>query len=79
MADVRKMETGVYATMDGRVAGVVKVGGCIYWFLLKFQPCILPHVLYTAVCYPPCENGGTCIIPGTCICPVDWQGHRCEM
>ena len=77
MADVRKMETGVYATMDGRVAGVVKVGGCILVFIkistMHITTCT------TAVCYPPCENGGTCIIPGTCICPVDYQGYRCEM
>lgn len=31
----------------------------------------------TAVCNPPCQNGGTCIVSGFCVCPTDWQGPLC--
>jgi len=32
----------------------------------------------TPVCSPPCQNGGNCIVPGTCDCPVGRNGSRCE-
>jgi len=31
-----------------------------------------------AVCHPPCANGGTCIVPHLCVCPLGWAGFRCE-
>ena len=34
-------------------------------------------VYLTAVCHPPCQNGGTCIHPGLCACAIGWAGHRC--
>ncbi|XP_055988799.1 epidermal growth factor-like protein 7 isoform X2 [Sorex fumeus] len=29
-------------------------------------------------CQPPCQNGGTCVRPGRCLCPVGWQGAFCQ-
>lgn len=35
--------------------------------------------LHNAVsCDPPCQNGGTCVISGFCLCPLEWQGPLCE-
>lgn len=31
-----------------------------------------------AVCDPPCQNGGDCLAPGHCSCPISWGGDRCE-
>ncbi|XP_017655805.1 epidermal growth factor-like protein 7 isoform X4 [Nannospalax galili] len=31
-----------------------------------------------AICQPPCGNGGSCIEPGRCHCPVGWQGDTCQ-
>ncbi|XP_036095213.1 epidermal growth factor-like protein 7 isoform X5 [Rousettus aegyptiacus] len=30
------------------------------------------------VCQPPCQNGGSCVQPGRCLCPAGWQGHTCQ-
>ena len=72
------MENSVYATLAGRVLDVIKV----YIFTRLIVVCMyLESVLIltiAAVCYPPCQNGGTCIIPGTCICQLGYDGHRCE-
>ncbi|XP_023371928.1 epidermal growth factor-like protein 7 isoform X1 [Otolemur garnettii] len=32
----------------------------------------------TAVCQPPCQNGGSCVQPGRCRCPAGWQGDTCQ-
>ena len=38
---------------------------------------ILPQL--TAMCTPPCQNGGTCSSPGVCDCDTSrWKGSRCE-
>lgn len=34
-------------------------------------------VLHTAVCDPPCENGGQCLTSGYCSCAEGWTGKRC--
>ncbi|XP_008071982.1 epidermal growth factor-like protein 7 [Carlito syrichta] len=31
-----------------------------------------------AVCQPPCRNGGRCVQPGHCHCPVGWHGDTCQ-
>ena len=31
----------------------------------------------TAICKPPCANGGKCVSPGKCICGRGWSGPRC--
>ena len=31
-----------------------------------------------AICFPPCQNGGLCVLPGTCHCPLKYEGHRCQ-
>ncbi|XP_015269709.1 PREDICTED: epidermal growth factor-like protein 7 isoform X2 [Gekko japonicus] len=32
----------------------------------------------TAVCQPPCQNGGKCSLPNTCTCPAGWTGRCCQ-
>ncbi|XP_061290078.1 epidermal growth factor-like protein 7 isoform X1 [Bos javanicus] len=32
----------------------------------------------TAICQPPCQNGGSCVQPGRCHCPAGWQGNACQ-
>lgn len=31
----------------------------------------------TAECSPPCQNGGQCVAPNVCLCPVGWTGPQC--
>ncbi|XP_076793772.1 epidermal growth factor-like protein 7 isoform X3 [Arvicanthis niloticus] len=38
----------------------------------------LPGACGAAVCQPPCGNGGSCVRPGQCRCPVGWQGDTCQ-
>nr|AAF01322.1 NOTCH4-like protein [Mus musculus]AAP74732.1 EGF-like domain 7 [Mus musculus]BAE23983.1 unnamed protein product [Mus musculus] len=38
----------------------------------------LPGACGAAICQPPCGNGGSCIRPGHCRCPVGWQGDTCQ-
>ncbi|XP_046519341.1 epidermal growth factor-like protein 7 isoform X13 [Equus quagga] len=33
---------------------------------------------HTAVCQPPCQNGGVCVQPGRCHCPAGWRGDTCQ-
>ena len=30
-----------------------------------------------AVCEPPCQNGGSCVSPGVCMCLSGWGGQHC--
>lgn len=32
----------------------------------------------TAMCDQACENGGTCLRPNQCACPLGWTGHQCQ-
>ncbi|XP_016870284.1 epidermal growth factor-like protein 7 isoform X2 [Homo sapiens] len=32
----------------------------------------------TAICQPPCRNGGSCVQPGRCRCPAGWRGDTCQ-
>ena len=34
--------------------------------------------IFAAICFPPCQNGGRCILPGTCACSLEYEGHRCQ-
>ncbi|XP_052037871.1 epidermal growth factor-like protein 7 isoform X2 [Apodemus sylvaticus] len=38
----------------------------------------LPGACGAAICQPPCGNGGSCIRPGHCRCPVGWGGDTCQ-
>ncbi|NXX14981.1 EGFL7 protein, partial [Podargus strigoides] len=31
-----------------------------------------------AVCWVPCQNGGSCTFPGRCACPLGWVGQACQ-
>lgn len=37
----------------------------------------LEPLLDTAVCAPPCENGGHCALPNQCECTTGWTGAQC--
>lgn len=32
----------------------------------------------TAMCAQPCANGGTCLRPNQCACPLGWTGYQCQ-
>ncbi|XP_061589794.1 epidermal growth factor-like protein 7 isoform X2 [Cololabis saira] len=36
------------------------------------------HSCNQAVCGRPCVNGGTCLRPNQCACPLGWMGHQCQ-
>ncbi|KAM4634410.1 epidermal growth factor-like protein 7 [Polymixia lowei] len=36
------------------------------------------HNCNQAVCGQACVNGGTCLRPDHCVCPLGWMGHRCQ-
>ncbi|CAG05208.1 unnamed protein product [Tetraodon nigroviridis] len=36
------------------------------------------HHCNQAVCGKPCVNGGTCVRPNLCACPLGWRGHHCQ-
>ncbi|NWI62921.1 EGFL7 protein, partial [Todus mexicanus] len=31
-----------------------------------------------ALCWVPCQNGGSCVFPGRCSCPPGWTGPACQ-
>ncbi|NXJ81546.1 EGFL7 protein, partial [Trogon melanurus] len=31
-----------------------------------------------ALCWVPCQNGGSCTFPGRCACPPGWMGQACQ-
>ena len=39
---------------------------------------IIPSV-FTALCDPPCHNGGTCSSANTCQCSDGWHGPTCDI
>uniref|UniRef100_A0A3Q1H489 EGF-like-domain, multiple 7 n=1 Tax=Acanthochromis polyacanthus TaxID=80966 RepID=A0A3Q1H489_9TELE len=36
------------------------------------------HNCNQAVCGQPCLNGGTCLRPNQCACPLGWTGRQCQ-
>lgn len=36
------------------------------------------HNCNQAVCGHPCGNGGTCLRPNQCACPLGWTGNQCQ-
>ncbi|XP_026210189.1 epidermal growth factor-like protein 7 [Anabas testudineus] len=36
------------------------------------------HNCNQAVCGQTCLNGGTCLRPNQCACPLGWMGHQCQ-
>lgn len=36
------------------------------------------HNCNQALCAWPCVNGGTCLRPDQCACPLGWTGHQCQ-
>jgi hypothetical protein len=41
------------------------------------KSCIPRNVYFS--CEPECYNGGFCVSEGTCQCPENWAGDRCEL
>ena len=39
---------------------------------------LTPDGVYSTCTDDYCLNGGTCAVPGVCICPEPWGGIRCE-
>ena len=37
----------------------------------------IANTIFSAVCTPSCENGGTCTSPNTCTCQNGWSGDSC--
>ncbi|XP_043939120.1 epidermal growth factor-like protein 8 [Protopterus annectens] len=37
------------------------------------------HTCDIAVCYKPCQNGGTCVSPNSCQCRPGWGGKYCQI
>lgn len=46
-----------------------RVGGLRFTLILKSL---------AAVCGKPCVNGGTCVRPNLCACPLGWRGYHCQ-
>jgi len=47
-------------------------------YLLKHFVHATIFVLTAAVCLQKCKNGGECVGPNTCHCPVGWEGLQCQ-
>ena len=35
-------------------------------------------ILAAATCAPPCQNGGSCVSPDSCVCSQGWIGPDCS-
>ena len=49
--------------------------------MLIFTPSTCSYILQCillALCFPACENGGTCTAPDTCDCVDGYSGDGCE-
>ncbi|KAM6984926.1 epidermal growth factor-like protein 7 [Aplochiton taeniatus] len=67
----------VYRTSTRQVSRSVPVSHsypecCPGWRRLHSQNC------NQAVCGQACVNGGTCVRPNHCTCPLGWMGHQCQ-
>ena len=38
---------------------------------------IISNPYFIAICKQPCENGGWCVSPNQCQCPVGFTGNSC--
>lgn len=38
----------------------------------------VPMFCLAALCWVPCQNGGSCTFPGRCACPPGWTGRACQ-
>ncbi|XP_050428341.1 hemocytin-like [Adelges cooleyi] len=64
-----------YQFPDGSsVTNVFCKGGI--WSPSNVQWTIVPNCV--PICEPPCLNGGNCISPKTCQCPINFRGFQCQ-
>lgn len=40
--------------------------------------CVTIEISLAAICVKPCVNGGTCVRPNLCACPLGWKGYQCQ-
>ena len=46
---------------------------------VHYMHLFLYDIMYSiAVCFPECQNNGTCVRPGHCVCPSSWEGRYCQ-
>ncbi len=60
--------TSSFITMHKRMCNVFYRNGSVFISLLCFS----------AVCSPPCKNGGQCMRNNVCSCPEGYTGKRCQ-
>ena len=76
----------VVATQVGLVKNVIKVYALLCKLACMHEQCkssllritVSSCSIYAALCYPDCQNGGTCVFPGHCVCPTNTHGYRCQ-
>ena len=57
--------------------GVIEVGKVALEARREFNRTL--ELAKSATCYPPCQNGGTCVSNGVCSCSPAFTGRRCEI
>ena len=35
-------------------------------------------IAFSAICDPPCQHHGVCVMPDTCACTSSWKGAKCD-
>lgn len=60
--------------------------GCVHVSMMSregaWDPQSCPIILClfgpAALCWVPCQNGGSCVFPDRCSCPPGWMGRACQ-
>ncbi len=65
--------SAAFAVKDLAVVDVIQVTCEDYGKYILF----LFTLPISAVCSPPCSNGGQCVFPDECRCTSGWQGDTC--
>lgn len=71
------MYTQLCSSVDSFTSDLV-INWCMSSSLWSAKYCSFDcNYLLPSVCIGSCLNGGTCIGPEECICPINWQGQYC--
>lgn len=72
----------IYLALDAPAASSKMQCGrfCAKIILPAAEDCmnVLLSALTVAVCLQKCKNGGECVGPNTCHCPIGWEGLQCQ-